>query len=255
MNRRITAILTVAAAVLSLASCGDKEEQSVRPIVVAGSTEAPTSEASSEPTSEPTTEAATFHEPHDYEDGVLVGRWAGDEADIVLQDNGKVSAEFDISEVMMLRSDGVFMLSGEEFPPENTEYDGTELVIYTTDEESGERVEFLRMQRRDDPAPDSYDGLYDIVTDLFKEKLAGLITGEETSELEVQMRIRRGNFIVFLPEFCEYTQSGDEFSLMLPNAADGSLADELGDSTFVLDGDQVTFYNGEGITEQFKKME
>ena len=255
MNRRITAILAVTAAALSLVSCGGKEESSVRPIVIAESTTAPTTEASSEATTAPTAEPATFHERHDYEDGVLVGRWASSEADIVLQENGKVSAEFDISEVMMLRSDGVFMLSGEEFPLENTEYDGTELVIYTTDEESGERIEFLRMKRRDDPVPDSYDGLYDIVTDLFKEKLSALVTSDETADFDVQMRIRNGNFIVCLPEFCEYTQNGDEFSLTLANTEEGSLADELGNSTFVLDGDHVTFYNEEGISEQFEKKE
>ena len=109
------------------------------------------------------------------------------------------------------------------------------------------------MKRVGDPEPDSYDGLYDIETELFKKQLAGLVVDEETADFNVQIRIKYGKFNVCLPDFCEYEQSGDEFSLKLPSFGDSSLTDGLTDSTFVLDGDHVTFYNSEGITEQFDK--
>ncbi|MDO4863440.1 MAG: hypothetical protein Q4A05_04640 [Ruminococcus sp.] len=252
MVKRITAWLAAAAAALSLVSCGDGAESSVRPIKIEESATAAI-QTTTEPPSQPTTERPTYHERHDYEDGVLVGRWEGDEADIVLQENGKVTAEFDISEIMMIK-DGVFMLSGEKEPP--LEYDGTTLKIYANGEEEGsEPVEFLTLTRIDEPAPDSFDGLYSIDTEDFKQRLAGLFIDEETADIDVQMRIRRGHFIVCLPEFCDYSQNGDEFSLSLSYATDGSLADELTDSTFVLDGDSVTFYNSDGIPEQFERKE
>ena len=252
MKKRVTALLATAAAVLSLASCGSKEESSVRPMVIEESTTAAIQTTTAAP-EQPSAEPATFHERHDYEDGVLVGRWEGDEADIVLSDSGKVTAEFDISEVMLLEKDGTFMLSGEEQP--KAEYDGSRLTLYTNGEEEGDVVEFLTLTRADEPNPDSYDGLYNIETADFKQRLAGLFIDEEAADFEVQVRIRYGKFIVCLPDFCEYTQNGDEFSLLLPNSADGSIADELSDSTFVLEGDSVTFYNGEGIAEQFEKKE
>lgn len=254
MNRKITALLIGAAAMLSLAACGEKEESSARPInIEKGTAAAVTTQAPTNAAGEAETQPATFHERHDYEDGVLVGRWSGDEADIVLQENGKVSAEFDISEVMMLSKDGSFMLSGETNPP--VQYDGSTMTVFANAEDGGEAVEFLKLSRIGDPDPDSFDGLYDIATEEFKQKLAGIIVGDDTADFDVKLRIRYGKFIVCLPEFCDYTQKGDEFSLALEGSGDGSLIDELGDSTFVLDGDNVTFYTDEGISEQFEKKE
>lgn len=253
MNKRITALIIGAAAVISLTSCGSKEESSVRPIKIEESATAAIETAQTTSTTDVTTEIATFHERHDYEEGVLVGRWKGSEADIVLQENGKVSAEFDISEIMMIEKDGIFMLNGEEYP--NVEYDGKTLTIMTNAEEGKESIEFLTLSRIDEENPDSYDGLYEIETELFKEKIAGIVISDETANFDVQIRIRYGKFIICLPDFCEFTQNGDELSLTLPDGLDGSFADELSSSTFVLDGNTVTFYSHEGITEIFEKAE
>ncbi|MBP5361965.1 MAG: hypothetical protein J6Y71_02905 [Ruminococcus sp.] len=253
MKRRLTFLLVGTAAILSLVSCGSKEDTSVRPIKIEESATAAIETTVSSAATNSSTEQTTFHERHDYEDGVLVGRWEGEEAEIVLQDNGKVTAEFDISEVMMIEKEGVFMLSGEEYP--NVQYDGKTLTILTNGDDDTDPIEFLTLSRKDEPNTESYDGLYDIETELFKEKLAGIIVDEDAADFDIQIRIRYGKFIVCLPEFCEYTQNGDEFSITLPYGSEGTLADELSDSTFVLDGDKVTFYTSEGISEQFEKKE
>lgn len=243
--KRVLPILLAGTTAL-LAACGSSKETSQREIILEKTT-AVTTEAQTEPSSVP----AVLHERHDYEDGVLVGRWEGTEADILIQDNGKISAEFDISDVMMIDDDGTFMLSGEEHP--TVQYDGTTLNIFTNGENGGEPVSFLTLKRADESEQDGYDGLYDIDTENFRQKLAELVTGSDYTDSPVQIRIRYGKFRVCLPEFCDYTQKGDEFTLSMTDG--GSISDYLSDSTFVLDGDHVTFYNAEGITEQFDRTE
>lgn len=251
MKIRMTALLAAAALVLTLASCGDKEASSVRPMTIQERTTAATEPASA---AEISTEPATYHERHDYEDGVLVGHWKNDEADIMLSNSGKVTAMFDISEIMMIDRDGTFMLSGDEQP--KSDYDGSTLTLYTYgEEEDSEPIEFLTLSRADEPDPDSYDGVYNIETADFKERLAGLYVSEDTSDIDVQINIKYGKFRVSLSDFCDYTQNGDEFTLSLPDSLDGSVTDELSDSTFVLEGDSVTFYSSSGVAEQFVKAE
>lgn len=246
LNKKLTALIMGVCTAVSLASCGEKVTDT-RPIQVV--TAAPTTEAATEPV----TELPTFHERHDYEDGVLIGRWKSTEADVVLQENGKVSAEFDISEVMMIDSDGIFMLSGEEFLPEQVEYDGTELVIYSKSDESGELSEFLHLVRKDEPDLDRFDGVYEVETEYLRERLASAVIGSDASALDVELKIRHGHFIVSLPEFCDYTQKGDEFTLSFGDGSGDGFADSISNSTFVLDGDKCTFYNETGLTDIFTR--
>ena len=255
MKGKITAILVCTAASLVLASCGGKEESSSRPIQTepAASTNAAAQVTTAATTTKPAVQPVT-HERHDYEDGVLIGRWEGADADIEFKENGLVSLEYDISEMMMINDDGTFMLSGDTYSQEYVSYDGTTLTVLTKPEEGEEQTELIKLVRKGDPDPVSYDGIYYIDNDYLKERLAGVLSGDEVADLDVEMKIKNGNFIIYLEDFCEYTQNGDVLELSVGEEA-GELAEELGDTTFVLDDDKCVIYNSNGITEKFWKAD
>lgn len=255
MKGKITAILVCTAAALVLASCGGKEESSARPIETepAATTLATAPVTTAATTTKPAVQPVT-HERHDYEDGVLLGRWEGADADIEFKENGLVSLEYDISDIMLIKDDGTFMLSGDTYSQEYVSYDGTTLTVLTKPEEGEEQTELIKLVRKGEPDPVSYDGIYSIDNDYLKERLAGVLSGEEVSELNVEMKINRGNFIIYLEDFCEYTQKGDVLELSVGDEA-GALAEELGDTTFVLDDDKCVIYNSNGITEKFWKAD
>ena len=67
MKRTTTAMIVLAAALLTLTSCGNREKNTSSP-----DRKRPTTEAVTEASTEPATKA-DYHERHDYESGVLVG--------------------------------------------------------------------------------------------------------------------------------------------------------------------------------------
>lgn len=250
---KIKTALTVlcAAAALTLASCGGTESSESRTITSASGTTAP--QNVTQPTTEATT-AAEFHERHDYEDGVLVGRWRGDSAELYFQEDGMISADFDISVLMMFNSDGAFMLSGNEYPRENVQYDGTNLTVLadsTEEDEAAEPVEIISLIRTDEPNPDEIDGRYAFASEELKDNLVAAIVGEEAEDIDITMLIRNGHCIISIRDFCSYTQKGDVLMLS------GTLLDfsNVGDCTFVLDGDTCTIYDSNGDTDEFVKYQ
>ncbi len=245
-------MLLCTAAALVLASCGSKEESQVRQMTVeetATTTAAPVTTAAT--TTKPAVQPVT-HERHDYEDGVLVGRWQGAGSDLEFKENGKVSLEYDISEVMMIDDDGTFMLSGDTYSADYVKYDGTTLTVLTKPETGEEQTELIRLVRKGDPDPVKFDGVYTVESDYFRERLAGVIAGSGTAPLDVEMKIRNGHFIIYLEDFCEFTQKGDELHLSL-GEGEGELAEQLANSTFVLEDGKCVIYNSTGITDEFWK--
>lgn len=248
---KIRTALTVlcAAAALALASCGGAESSESRTITPASGTTAP--QNVTQPTTEATT-AAEFHERHDYEDGVLVGRWRGDSAELYFQEDGMISAEFDISALMMFKPDGTFMLSGNEYPKENVQYDGTNLRIVADsaeEDEAAKPAEIIGLIRTGDPDPDKIDGVYTFTNEDLKNGLVEAIVGEESEDIDMTVLIRNGHFIISVRGLCGYTQKGDVLMLS------GTLLDfsNVGDCTFVLDGDTCTIYDSNGDTDEFVK--
>lgn len=249
---KIRTALTVlcAAAAFTLTSCGGDESSEVRPYTPP-TTAAVTTQSTTQPTTEATT-VADFHERHDYEDGVLVGHWIGDTADLYIQEDGMLSADFDISELMMFSSDGAFMLSGEKYPKENVQYDGATLTVVADsgeDSEASEPVEIISLVRIGDPVPDEIDGRYTFASEKLKESLVSAIVGTE-EDIDITMLIRNGHCIISVSNFCSYTQKGDELTLSGTLLDFGGMG---GDCTFVLDGDTCTIYDSNGVTDEFVK--
>ena len=250
--KKTSAIIILAATLLTFTSCGNKsnnsETREKTPAAQAVSTEASTE--STEPTTIP-----DYHERHNYDDGVLVGNWKGDFASLEFSEEGSLSLLNDISEIIMFTNDKTIMFNGNEYPQENVVYDGTSLkVVIPT--ENGENVELLNAERNGDANPDNLDGEYDLTSGFLAESLLESAEETETKMPDTSLTIRNGHCFITIKNFCKYSQNADvvEFS---DCTVDPSIMDyEFGRSTFTLNDDgSFTLYDVDGNTETFEKEE
>ena len=244
MKKYIIAALLCAAA-LTLASCsGNKSQESSSENVTAENTVTDTTEAETE---------EGFHERHDYPDGTLVGRWHGYDADIIFQEDGNVSASYDISDIMLFNSDGTFMFDGTEYAKDTVEYDGKNLKVIIDDE--GDKVELLSLERigETDATAQVFDGEYNITNEVVKDMLAEYI-GCEDDDIDLRIVIKYGKFSLFAKDFSKYKQSGDTVDFDGKTLNLGGFSSNMDDPcTFVYEDNILVIYNVEGVFEAFTR--
>lgn len=245
MKRIISVISAFSAALLVLAACGDKSgTENKAPLQF---------DTESSTAAEPTT-VPELHERHDYEDGVLIGHWEGDYSDLVFQENGMVSATFDISSFILFTHDGKFMINGETYPEDSVYYDGSLLKVSVPGGEGEEPAEILSLVRVGEPVPEDIDGEYTIDSELLRDSLSSAIGAEDT-DIDIHMTIRNERCFIELPDFCSYIQNGDELKLSGEALEVSGIGDTLSDCTFVLEDGVCTFYDSTGYTDEYVKAE
>ncbi|MCR4889241.1 MAG: hypothetical protein K5979_08715 [Ruminococcus sp.] len=239
----IAAVLCIAA--LSFASCSsNKSQESSRDYVPAENAVTDTTEAETE---------EEFHERHDYSDGILIGRWHGYDADIIFQEDGNVSASYDISDVMLFNSDGTFMFDGTEYAKDTVEYDGKTLKVTIDDE--GDKVELLALERIGEPDATAqvFDGEYNITSEVVKDMLAEYI-GCEDDDIDLRIVIKYGKCSLFAKDFTKYKQSGDTVDFDGETLELGGFSYNMDEPcTFVYEDNILVIYNSEGVFEAFTR--
>lgn len=248
MKRTTTAMIVLAAALLTLTSCGNREKNTSSP-----DRKRPTTEAVTEASTEPATKT-DYHERHDYESGVLVGSWKGDFTDLDFCEDGTVSLHNDISDIIMFTSEKTLLFNGEEYPQENVRYDGSSLVVNVS--ANGEPVELLNASRIGEAAPDKLDGEYSFNSGYLVESLADSDEQKEKILPSLTMTIRNGHCFLTINSFCKYTQTADEVEFTDCTVDPSLMEAEFGKSTFVLEEDGgFTLYDADGNTEKFVKAD
>ena len=234
----------------ALASCSEKDEP--KNDIVLAEPAVTTAAASTETPTEPTTKAE-LHEHHDYEDGVLLGSWQGLFMNITFKDDNTASADFDISDILMVDYSGNVLYNGDIYPPDSISYDGSELTISIKPEGTDSPAELAKLVRTGEADPDSIDGEYSFSAGTFYTSICSAL-GSDEKEPDLKMIIDDGYFYIKTDELCSYTQKADEISFSNLKFSTEIVGLELDECTFVLDGNECTLYDKFGVIEELKKI-
>lgn len=199
----------------------------------------------------------TKRQKNNYPAGSLVGEWTDYNFDAVLGEDGSISVERDLSELLYYMPDGTLMADGYELPAANTKSDNGTLTVTGDITDSGDdSTVLLEMKRVGDTAaenPEIFDGIYEITGGTLKERIADEYAGGSESTLDIVLD--RGSCEMRIENVGSYTQKGDELTLTGDKLTEAGYSPErTAGLYFVLENDGATLHFADGTVETFKKI-
>ena len=207
-----------------ICSCADNQENS--------------SSAITETSSETVRESAPDRTVNNYEDGILVGQWRNEQTNIMtFNEDGSVDSIMDVSPFMHFTENKTLILDTNEISSDFVNYDGSTLDVSYPDDESGEKVQLLLLERKNKETQDSFNGIYELKGgQLFDSLSKNLNIDKSGSSLD--LIINDSSCLLYINNSCSYSQDGDIIDFTGVNAP--FKTQNHGDCYFIIDGDTMT---------------
>ena len=211
---------------LACVSCGEKQQENSSP-------------ENAETVTEIISESSPQRTVNNYNDGILLGRWKNDEADIIFNENGYLDMIMDVSAFMHFTENRSLMLDVNEISSDFVNYNGSELeVSYTND--TGEKVLLMLLERTGEPDENSIDGRYNFTGGQLFDSLSANLGMDKDSSLD--LIISGEECLICVNNSCSYAQDGDIIDFSGNNAL--FKTENHGDCYFTVEGDTLTIFNG-----------
>ena len=148
--KKILIALTLCLSLSCIYSCSDKPQESA-------------SSEIAETSSETVSESAPDRTVNDYENGILVGQWKNEQTNIMtFNEDGSVDSIMDVSTVMHFTENKTLVLDGNEISSDFINYDGSTLDVSYVNEETGEKIQLLLLERKNKENQDNFNGIYEL---------------------------------------------------------------------------------------------
>ena len=226
--KKILIALTLCLSLPCIYSCSDKPQESA-------------SSEIAETSSETVSESAPDRTVNDYENGILVGQWKNEQTNIItFNEDGSVDSIMDVSAVIHFTENKTLMLDKNEIASDFINYDGSTLDVSYVNEETGEKIQLLLLERKNKENQDNFNGIYELKGgQLYDSLSANIKTKKSGSSLD--LIINDSSCLLYVNNTCSYSQDGDIIDFTGINAP--FKTQKHGDCYFVLDGDTLTIIN------------